>query len=134
MGKEEELYKSVEEILKLYNIELEPDSLTPNDDEVVDYAEAISKTREKLDELNEQAQEIYDEMGMSPEELDAYGSNPDNFTKEQWDALQKVKQECEGFKQRALSSVDGTAHETKAEPPKKKKKRKLVKRKDWMQL
>ena len=51
---EEEVQQALEEILKLYDIKLE--DLQGEEDEIRgDYSQIISKTQDKLDDLNEKA-------------------------------------------------------------------------------
>ncbi|MCH9608498.1 MAG: hypothetical protein S4CHLAM45_10750 [Chlamydiales bacterium] len=127
------LRKSIEELLELYDIKLD-DSEEPAEE--VDYAEVLIKTQEKIDDLEVEAEKIYEATGMSKEELEEYSNNPDNFTKEQWEMLQQVRSECEEFKKKAYALVPNEALEQVAEPApvaRKKKKSKFAKKKDWLQ-
>jgi len=90
-GSEEELREALEGVLKLYDIELEEESDT-EEEGYADYSEIINKTQERLDYLSEKAEAIYTRTGMSEDELEAYAANQSNFSKEEWEALQKVKE------------------------------------------
>lgn len=134
---EEGMRKSMEELLKLYNIELDPNALKPDvQTEDVDYAEVILKTQEKIDELNQQAEEIYKQTGMTKEELEAYSMNPNNFTKEQWDILEQVRAECKEFEEKAYAMLPKEERDAarKEVPVVKKKKKKPGAKKDWLQM
>ncbi len=134
---EQEMRKSLEDLLRLYNIELDPEATKPEiETGEVDYAEVILKTQKKIDELNQQAEKIYQDTGMSKEEIEAYSLNPNNFTKEQWDILENVRRECNAFKEKAYAMMpkeDLAAMNKQAEFAVKKKKR-VGKKKDWLQM
>lgn len=137
---QEELRKALQEVLDLYGIQLE-DFPEESEEERIeragDYSEIISKTQEKLDELNEKAEEIFQRTGMTREQLEVYASNPNNFSSEQWEALQKVKEACEKYKREAISRVNDTNFEKKVEKQKQKKKKqphRFAKKKHWIPL
>lgn len=134
---EDGLRKSMEDLLRLYNIEIEPGTLDP--DEVsgeVDYAEVIAKTQDKINDLNQEAEKIYESTGMTKEELDAYSQNPNNFSKEQWEILENVRNECNEFKQKAFAMIPqvGGNEDEKAPATPKKKKKKPGSKKGWIQM
>lgn len=134
---EEEIRKALEEVLSMYDIELEEEPVSEEEakaERYGDYAEIISKTQQRLDELNEQAEEIYKRTGMNREELEAYAANPNNFSKEQWEALQKVKEACDKYTQEAREKI-GEEHFEETEKKKRKKRTKgRGKKKNWIPL
>lgn len=141
MAKNEEnsLKKSLEDLLSLHGIELSDETSEEEDRELRkgDYSEIIQRTQEKLDELNERAELLYKKLGMTPEEVEAYGSNPNNFSPEQWQALQKVRQEAENFKTRAYESLGQKAKEKDKEQKALGKTRgphRFGKKKNWIPL
>lgn len=132
---EEEVRKALEGVLELYDIKLEkPKEGQSADERRGDYAEIINKTQEKLDDLSEKAEEIYKKTGMTRDQLETYAANPNNFTKEQWEALQKVKQACERYKREARAQIPDKDFEQKAETQRKKQPQKFAKKKHWIPL
>jgi hypothetical protein len=135
---EEEIREALEEVLKLYDIKLEEppsETIEERKQRVNDYSDIIGKTQAKLDDLTEKAEEIYTRTGMSHEQLEAYAANPNNFTKEQWAALQKVKEACERYKQEAKSRIGDTQFEQKVEAQERKKQpQRFAKKKHWIPL
>ncbi len=136
-GSDEEVRQALEEVLAMYDIQLEVD---PTSDEGAkeerfgDYSEIINKTQQRLDELNEKAEEIYKSTGMTHDQLEAYSANPNNFSKEQWDALQKVKEACEKYKREAHAKIGEERFEKTTEKPRKKQPHRFAKKKHWIPL
>ena len=133
---EEEIRTALGEVLKLYDIELE-EELAQNEEKEspIDYSEIIGKTQAKLDELNEKGEEIFKRTGMTREQLDAYAANPNNFSKEQWEALQKVKEACEKYKREARSRIGDPQFEQKVEAQQRQKQpHRFAKKKNWIPL
>jgi hypothetical protein len=133
---EAHLKKALEDVLKQFNIQLEPareSEAGSKSTQQNDYSEIISKTQEKLDELNEKAEEMLKRTGMTREQLEAYASNPNNFTKDQWDALYRLRETTEQFKRQAQGITKG---EGDAEAPRteKKQKHRFGKKKNWIPL
>lgn len=132
---EEEVREALEEVLAMYDIKLE---LGPDEEreaeEYGDYAEIISKTQERLDELNEQAEEIYQRTGMNQEQLEAYAANPNNFSKEQWEALQKVREACEKYKRNAQTYIGEEQFTSSVQKRKKKQPKRFAKKKHWIEM
>lgn len=134
---EEEIREALEDVLKLYDIKLEE---SPEDSEAQktkkgDYSDIIGKTQEKLDDLTEKAEEIYRRTGMTREQLEAYAANPNNFSKEQWEALQKVKEACEKYKNEARGRINDPQFEQKVENQQRKKQpHRFAKKKHWIPL
>ncbi len=136
-GSEEEVQKALEEVLGLYDIKLEAapdDEQTSKEERYGDYSEIINKTQERLDDLNEKAEDIYKRTGMTQEQLEAYAANPNNFSKEQWEALQKVKEACEKYKREAQSRIGEELFEEKVETKRKKQPQRFAKKKHWIPL
>lgn len=137
---EEEIREALREVLSLYDIDLEEemDKAAKNEkkeEPVGDYGELISKTQQKLDDLNEKAEEIYKRTGMTREQLEVYAANPSNFTREQWEALQKVKEACEKYKRESRARLGGDEFDKRIEKaPKKKQTQRFAKKKHWIPL
>lgn len=138
---ENHLIKQMKEIFQLYGVVLTPH---PPKEGPVDFVEVMTKTQEKIEELNQQAEEVTKKMGMSAEELEAYSKNPKNFTPEQWELLERVRQECELFKTRTIESLNQAAADVeralrqvqpteKEQAPPTKQPRKGVKKSQWLQ-
>ncbi len=130
---EEEIRLALEEVLKVYDIKLEQTPPQPN--EPNDYSEVIGKTQARIDDLNEKAEEIFKRTGMTREQLDAYAANPNNFSKEQWEALQKVREACEKYKREARSKIRDPQFEQKVETTQREKQpHRFAKKKHWIPL
>ncbi|NGX61774.1 MAG: hypothetical protein K940chlam9_01263 [Chlamydiae bacterium] len=136
---EEEIREALGEVLSLYDIKVDELSMEEETSEIEpqeDYSDLINKTQEKLDELNEKAEEIYERTGMSREQLESYSANPNNFSPEQWEALQKVREACENYKTRAAGRLKNFHFEEKIEKRIKKQKQpqRFAKKKHWIPL
>lgn len=134
---EEEVREALEEVLAMYDIKLDlapPSEENEKERRYGDYSEVISKTQERLDDLTEQAEAIYKRTGMNREQLEAYASNPNNFSKEQWEALQKVKEACEKYKREARIKIGEEQIEEKVEKERKKEPQRFAKKKHWIPL
>lgn len=140
---EEEIQEALREVLSIYGVDLEEEmskmTEKPSKEERLheagDYGELISKTQRQLDDLNEKAEEIVKKTGMTKEQLEAYSSNPNNFTREQWDALQKVRDACEKHKREARARLGGEEFDKRIEKGAKQKQTgRFAKKKHWIPL
>lgn len=61
-----------------------------------DMKEVIESFKKKHDEIQLKLEEIYAKVGLSSHTLKSYLDNPSNFTKEQWDFLQKEREDLFG--------------------------------------
>ncbi|GAB4227041.1 MAG: hypothetical protein Tsb0021_03600 [Chlamydiales bacterium] len=61
----------------------------------------ISKLEAFLEKLHVEVQSGYQELGMTPDELDRHLSNPSNFNREEWEYIQKSRDSLSHY----LSSV-----------------------------
>lgn len=135
--KAEDLKKNLFDALKTFGIDLDDKVKGKKgslDEEYSDYSEMNSKTRRKIDELNENGEKLLEKTGMTREALEAYGSNPNNFTKEQWEALQKIKQMTEEYKKLSIEGLSQTMSkdiEDLSKKEKKKQQARFAKKKDW---
>lgn len=138
MGTEDEIREALEGVLKLYDIKLDDlqnEGAESTKEREEDYSEIIGKTQARLDDLNEKAEEIYKRTGMSREQMEAYSSNPNNFTPEQWEALKKVKDACEKYKREARNRIADPQFEQKVEQQQRKKQpHRFAKKKHWIPL
>lgn len=128
------LKTALENVLKLFDIKIEELPKVNDENEENYYSQVVGKTQSKLDELNEKAEELYERTGMSREQLEAYASNPNNFTKEQWDALQRVKEEAERFKRRTREKMSDELLQTSVDAERKKQPGRFGKKKNWIPL
>jgi|ERR1700722_6331751 len=134
---EEDIREALDSVLKLYDIKLEQteENERGKSQGKGDYSEMVGKTQAKLDDLNEKAEEIVRRTGMTREQLEVYASNPNNFTKEQWEALQKVKEACDKYKREARASIGDEQFEQKIEQHQRKKQpQRFAKKKQWIPL
>lgn len=135
---EANLKKALEEVLRQFNIQLDPvreDEVGAKAERHGDYSEIISKTQDTLDELSEKAEEMLKKTGMTREQLEAYANNPNNFTKDQWEALQRLRETTEQFK-RQTQGIAKTESPALQDAPRKEKKQKhrFGKKKHWIPL
>lgn len=133
----EKMRKAFEEVLKQFNITLDPIESADEEKKAErygDYAEIISKTQQKIDELNERGEEILKTSGMTREQLEVFASNPGNFNQEQWEALQKLKIATEEFKRQALEIGEEEKDVKTIERKQKKQQHRFGKKKHWIPL
>lgn len=129
----DDIRKALDEILDMYNIKLENEQ--KNKDVTGDYSEIIQQTQDKLDDLNEQAEAIFKKTGMTREQLESYANNPNNFTKDQWAALQKVRDACEKYKKESFARAGLEIEESKKKAKAAQKQtKKFGKKKNWIPL
>jgi hypothetical protein len=134
---EDEIRAALEEALRLYDVDIDdiPELAGVRNSEEDDYSDLIGKSQARIDDLTLKAEEIFRRTGMSREELEAYAANPNNFTKEQWEAIQKVKDACQRYKQEARKQIKDPEYETKVEAQKRKKQpHRFAKKKNWIPL
>lgn len=120
--KQSSLREAFVDVLKKFDIHLEE-----GDEENADYGEVMEKTQDKLDELRDKMDVLMEEKGLTREQLEKFASDPSHFSKEQWEALERLKKETEDFKQHV-------AEKLKQYTPKTKKKGKVPRKKDWIPL
>ncbi|MFZ0564851.1 MAG: hypothetical protein WAM28_01495 [Chlamydiales bacterium] len=127
-----DLREALQGVLDLYDIKVDH---IEDENGNIDHDELIEKTQDRIDELNEKSEEIFKRIGMDKEQLEVYVSDPSNFTKEQWEALEKVKEACENYKKEAKALLEETQFEKKTPPERRKKiPRREGKRKYWIPL
>lgn len=137
---EDEIREALREVLAQYGVTLEDElgkstHIENNEEISSDYGEIVSKTQQKLDDLNEQAEEIFKRTGMTREQLEAYAANSANFTPEQWESLQKVKEACERYKHEARARIGEDELEKRVERKlRKKQPHRFAKKKNWIPL
>lgn len=106
--------------------------------EGVDVDQTIKDLEHNLDELSQKAEALYKATGMSKEQLDEFANNPNNFSKDEWAMLEKIRAELREMQEgaeKAFSEAtmgEGAAAE-EAEKSKKRAKRRGRAQKKWMQ-
>lgn len=96
----------------------------------VDISDVINSVKGDLEKLNTAAEEVYERTGMSKEEILNYVKDPDNFSKDEWEVLEKVKQETDSCKDEILKSINKESISDIVKQSKKKKTKKKKKR--WL--
>lgn len=134
--KQQEMAAAIEEVLSLHDVKI--DAMTRQmAGEEGDFSGILAQCQERLDTLKANADNMLKNIGMTREQLEEYVSNKANFSKEEWDMLEKTKKTCEEIKERDAnllkSHIPAEILHKKPEPVKKKKK-KMMKKKDWVQL
>ncbi len=102
--------------------------------EGLDIDQVVERLEESLEQLNSQMEEVYKTTGMSKEELEQYATNPDNFSKEEWQMLEQIRGQLSEFRREAEDAMAGVPEqidgEGKEDEPKKGRRRR---RKHWLQ-
>ena len=87
--------------------------------------EAVKAAERLRENLEKQAQKAVDKLKISTDELEAFASNPDNFSEEEWEALQRAKGDLESYQtdvvKRGVTAED-LQKESQAKSKKKKQK------------
>jgi hypothetical protein len=129
-----ELDEALKDFLTLFGVEIKPEEWEAAKTEDQGVKEVMWKTQEKLDELNEQAEDILTKTGMTREKMEAYASNRSNFTDEQWEALQRVKAAGENIKKKSSNFLGEENLKKKVEKAKKDQHHRFGKKKNWIPL
>ncbi|ANG66078.1 hypothetical protein [Chlamydia gallinacea] len=138
----QKIIDSIKQILTLYNIDFDPSfgSALSSDSEV-DYEYLMEKTQEKIQELDKRSQEILRQTGMTKEQMEVFANNPDNFSPEEWLALENIRASCNEYKKETEAIINEVSKELGFEDSKKnttKKPRttstKKNKKKNWIPL
>jgi hypothetical protein len=141
-SEKENLVKEIKEVMALYGIPVDDEegqSAAPKTPE--EYLKLLEKTQDKLDSLNQKAELIASNLGMTREQMNEFANNPKNFTPQQWETLQRIKKESLDFQETTIQKLQQAqeamlASEPKAEggPKKEAQKKKGGKKKNWLQL
>lgn len=95
----QKIIDSIKQILSIYKIDFDPSfgSMLDNSTDM-DYQYLIEKTQEKIQELDERSKEILKKTGMTREQMEVFAHNPDNFSPEEWIALENIRASCNEYK------------------------------------
>ncbi|QXE26650.1 hypothetical protein [Chlamydia buteonis] len=138
----QKIIDSIKQILTLYNIDFDPSfgSALSSDSEV-DYEYLMEKTQEKIQELDKRSQEILQQTGMTREQMEVFANNPDNFSPEEWLALENIRSSCNEYKKETEALINEVTKELGGEtpPPNSNNKTKTTsskknKKKNWIPL
>lgn len=136
MSEEEPLKKAVKELLIQFDVTVE--EMGPLEEEAKkqaeEYTPLIQSTQSTIDELNEKAEEFLQKSGMTREELEAYAHNPNNFTKEQWEALQKVREITDYYRRQIRVKLGDEVVKTAEKRTEKKQAHRFAKKKHWIPM
>ncbi|ANH78545.1 hypothetical protein [Candidatus Chlamydia sanziniae] len=137
----EKIIDSIKQILTIYKIDFDSSfgsALTSDSD--ADYEYLIHKTQEKIQELDKRAQEILTQTGMTREQMEVFANNPDNFSPEEWLALENIRSSCEEYKKETESLINEVTQDLTNNDRKTKGKKlqssstKKNKKKNWIPL
>ncbi|MBQ8498870.1 hypothetical protein [Chlamydia sp.] len=138
----QKIIDSIKQILSIYKIDFDPSfgaALTNDSD--LDYQMLIEKTQEKIQELDKRSQEILQQTGMTREQMEVFANNPDNFSPEEWLALETIRSSCDEYKKETEELIKEVTSgietsEKVSESPKKAKplSSKKSKKKNWIPL
>ncbi|WP_375793763.1 hypothetical protein O1W69_01525 [Chlamydia sp. 12-01] len=138
----QKIIDSIKQILTLYNIDFDPSfgSALSSSSEV-DYEYLMEKTQEKIQELDKRSQEILQQTGMTKEQMEVFANNPDNFSPEEWLALENIRSSCNEYKKETEALINEVTKDLGGEiaAPDSKKKTKTTsskknKKKNWIPL
>ncbi|WP_201456494.1 hypothetical protein [Chlamydia sp. 17-3921] len=136
----QKIIDSIKQILTIYKIDFDPSfgsALTSDSQE--DYEYLIQKTQEKIQELDKRAQDILAQTGMTREQMEVFSNNPDNFSPEEWLALENIRASCEDYKKETETLINEVTQDLKETPNQQQKKSKVSstkknKKKNWIPL
>lgn len=66
--------------------------------------------------LEERALRMCESLGMDPEELKSYINTPVHFSPEEWQAMEKAKEELENYKEEVLKMQSNSSKSNKKKP------------------
>lgn len=133
---EQQIIDSIKQILNLYKIDINTVLSNTNFEEELNFPLLIEKTQEKIEELNKKTQDILNKTGMNEKEMELYASNPDNFSNEEWTALQQIKIACDNYQKETLDllkNIEKNPEKLTSIPPLKPHNKKN-KKKNWIPL
>lgn len=138
----QKIIDSIKQILSIYKIDFDPSfGATLTEDNDLDYQMLIEKTQEKIQELDKRSQEILQQTGMTREQMEVFANNPDNFSPEEWRALENIRSSCNEYKKETEELIkevtNDIGHSSHKSPTPKKTKsssQKKSKKKNWIPL
>jgi hypothetical protein len=65
----------------------------------------LEQLEENNNKLNEDLRNLFQEFNVTPEQLYSFANNPENFTKENWEEMQKEKQKLDAKLQLDLDNI-----------------------------
>lgn len=71
------------------------ESLNKKNMTVTEVMKMIEKYRKMHDQLDRQLDEVYQKSGFTPRQIQDYLANPNNFNEQEWERIQKKRQEFE---------------------------------------
>ncbi|AFS24121.1 hypothetical protein B601_0003 [Chlamydia psittaci WS/RT/E30] len=114
----QKIIDSIKQILALYNIDFDPSfGAALSSDSEVDYEYLMEKTQEKIQELDKRSQEILQQTGMTREQMEVFANNPDNFSPEEWLALENIRSSCNEYKKETEALINEVTKELGGETP-----------------
>lgn len=107
------------QMLKSLEESLQKISLEPGGHYTASQLDDMAKElRRQVDELKAKADEIQKKTGMSREQLEEYTSNPNNFSKEEWETICRIRDSIDNFKKQIWSSARGPTEALPSTTPK----------------
>jgi uncharacterized coiled-coil DUF342 family protein len=96
-----QILKSLEDILQ--RVSVTPANEGKYTAEQLD--EMAKDLRSQVEQLKAKADEIQKRTGMSRDQLDEYTNNPDNFSKEEWEAIARIRESIDRFKRQVWAGA-----------------------------
>lgn len=96
----------------------------------VDTQDLMNQVKQIVAEIQDEAEHVFktSDFTLSPEELEVYLQNPSNFSKEDWELLEKMKKETAACKKEIIEINEGQAAKDLIKKGKKRKKNRNEKR------
>ncbi len=76
-------------------------------------SDVMQEVQAEIKKIKMESEQIFDasRVNMSPDELEAYLQNPSNFSQEDWELLEKIKEETDLCKKEIIKSNENEAVE-----------------------
>lgn len=134
---QEDIMRIIDEIRKaLETVQGGPQGRSHKEPLTVDDLEAVlERTQEMIDQLNQKANMICEKLNMTRDELSAFVANPDNFNKEDWEAIQRMQEHVEQFHKTLVRAMFLQKNEALVSSQREDhKKRRLGLRRNWQAM
>ncbi len=93
--------------------------------------EIMEMVQHEVANIQKEADQIFDSasVDLSPEELEVYLQNPSNFSKEDWELLDRIKKETADCKKEILKAGEGDSAQNLIKKGKKTRRKKKIPKK-----
>ncbi len=119
MAKEDptEILQSLDKIFSKFEVgNLEEAAKSGGPVTVNNLDQVVAEMKENIDRLQKKAEDLQKRTGMSKEELEAYVENPDNFSKEEWEVILRIRGALDSFKKQMWSLMKAGPEVARGKP------------------